>query len=75
METIEHRVNFLEPPPDIVEGQPKWKVEEIVGTKLFGKSKKRQYQVRWKGYSQAHDTWEPEENGFAKELVQRFKEK
>ena len=73
-ETIEHRINFLEPPPDIVEGQPKWEVEEIVGTRLFGKNK-RQYWVRWKGYSQAHDTWEPKENVFAKELILKFKEK
>ncbi len=74
-ETKEHRINFLEPPPDIVEGQPEWEVEEIVDTRLFGKNKKRQYQVRWKGYSQAHDTWEPKTNVFAKELIQRFKEK
>jgi len=58
-----------------VEGQPEWEVEEIVGTRLFGKNKKRQYQVRWKGYSQAHDTWEPEENVFAEELIREFKEK
>ncbi len=74
-ETKEHGINFLEPPPDIVEGQPEWKVEEIIDTRLFGKNKKRQYRVRWKGYLQAHDTWEPEENVFAEELIQRFKEK
>ena len=74
-ETKEHGINFLEPPPDVVEGQPEWEVEEIVGTRLFGKNKKRQYQVRWKGYSQAHDTWEPEENVFAEELIREFKEK
>ncbi len=45
-ETIEHGVNFLELPPDIVEGQPEWEVEEIVSTRLFGKNKKRQYWVR-----------------------------
>ncbi len=74
-ETKEHGINFLEPLPNIVEGQPKWEVEEIVGTRLFGKNKKRQYRVKWRGYSQAHDTWEPEENVFAEELIQRFKEK
>src|SRR5713226_4459516 len=74
-ETIEQWINFLELQPDIVERQPEWKVEEIIGTRLFGKNKKRQYQVRWKGYSQAHDTWENEEDVFAEELVQRFKEK
>ncbi len=28
-ETIEHGPNFLEPPPDIIKGQPEWEVKAI----------------------------------------------
>ena len=29
-ETQQHRPNFLEPPPDIIEGEPEWEVEQIL---------------------------------------------
>jgi hypothetical protein len=29
-ETSQHGLNFLEPPPDIVEGEPEWEVERVI---------------------------------------------
>jgi len=29
-ETDQHSPNFLEPPPDILEGEPEWEVEQIL---------------------------------------------
>jgi len=29
-ETDQHGPNFLEPPPDILEGEPEWEVEQIL---------------------------------------------
>jgi hypothetical protein len=72
-ETPEYGTNFLEPPPELIDGEQEWKVEEIIGTRLFGKKKQRQYRVRWKGYSPAHDTWEPEKNIHAPALIEQFK--
>src|SRR5216684_4075827 len=74
-ETQEHGPNFLEPPPEIIEGQEEWEVEKIVNRRFFGKKKTKQYLVKWKGYSDAHNTWEPEENIFANELIQQYKGK
>ena len=71
-ETREHGPNFLEPPPDIIEGEPEWEVKAIVGMRHFGQKQKKQYRIRWKGYSEAHDTWEPEENIHAPELILQF---
>jgi hypothetical protein len=55
-ETMEHGPNFLEPPPDLIEGHPEWEVEAIVVMRHFGPKKKKQYRVHWKGYSNAEDT-------------------
>ena len=71
-ETEEHGVNFTEPPPDLVEDHEEYEVEQILDTRLFGRWKKRQYLIKWKGYAEAHNSWEPEENVNAPELVKEF---
>jgi hypothetical protein len=71
-ETEEHGRNFPEPPPDLINGEGEWEVECIVGMRHFGHNKTLQYRVWWKGYSEAHDTWEPKENVHAPDLVSTF---
>jgi hypothetical protein len=62
----------VEPPPDIINGEPEWEVEAIIGMCHYGLKKKRQYCVHWKGYSNAYDTWEPEENLNAPALLAQY---
>lgn len=46
-------------------------VEKIIMRKGVGK--RRLYRIRWAGFSDAHNSWEPEENlGGAKKLVREF---
>src|SRR5712675_1816770 len=71
-ETVEHGKNFLEPPPDIIEGEEEWEVEQILDKRIFGRSKKLQFLVRWKGYSPAHDQWVNKEDMAADDLVKIF---
>jgi hypothetical protein len=70
-----HGPNYVEPPPDIIEGEPEWEVEQILDTRIFGQTKKQQYCICWKGYSPAHNSWEPEENIHAPELFKAFQKK
>src|SRR5579863_7168245 len=69
-ETPEHGRNFEEPPPDLVEGQLEWEVEKIL--QEWTQRGKKQYLIRWKGYSDTHDSWEPEAYLNAPELLQAF---
>src|SRR5882757_443625 len=71
-ETVEHGENFLEPPPDIIEGEEEWEVEQVLGKRHFGQGKRLQYLVRWKGYSPAHDQWINKEDMAADDLVRIF---
>lgn len=34
-ETTAHRPNFLEPPPDLIEGKPEWEVEQILRDRIY----------------------------------------
>jgi hypothetical protein len=71
-EMKEHGANFPEPPPDLVEGKEEYKVEQVLDSRWDGCRKKLQYLLKWRGYSQAHDSWEPAEQVHAPELVDRF---
>ena len=59
-ENEEHGRNFLEPPPDIIEGEEEYEVEAVLNHKGTGRCRK--YLIKWKGYSSADNTWEPEVN-------------
>ena len=71
-ETAIHGPNYHNPPPDVIDGQPEWEVEEVMDKRRFGRKKELQYRIRWKGYSQAHDSWEPAENIHAPALIEEY---
>ena len=71
-ETEEHGPNYHKPPPDVIEGEPEWEVEQIVGARCFGHAKQLQYRVKWVGYSDAHDTWETVDDVHAPQLTAEF---
>ena len=63
------------PPPDsvVVDGEEEYEVEAIVGHKTTRGGIR--YQIKWKGYSSAENTWEPESALIpnAKEILQQYK--
>ena len=72
-ETKMHGPNYSQPPPDLVDGEEEFKVEQILGMKQMGRVHKTHYLVKWKGYPTSDNSWEPEKNLNAEELITKFR--
>ena len=71
-ETAEHGSNYVQLPPDIVEGEEEYEVERIMNSRRHGQKKKLQFLIQWKGYSSAHDSWEDATGVRAPALVEEY---
>src|SRR5713226_7234637 len=58
-ETKEHRENYSRPPPDLVGGGEQYEVKAIRSHRRHGKGRQLQYLVKWLGYPESDNTWEP----------------
>ena len=69
-ETTTNGQKYQEPTPDLINGQPEWEVDQILGARR--RRNQLQYLVRWKGFSEAHDSWEPLTHIKADDLIAEF---
>ena len=59
------------PEPIEVEGQPEYEVEEVLDSRL--KKGKLEYLIKWSGYTDEYNTWEPVSNlENSKEAIEDF---
>jgi hypothetical protein len=74
-ETTAHGPNFLRPPPDLIDGEEEFEVERIISHRRHGRSRTLQYLVKWKGYPESNNTWEPAAQIHAPDLLQAYHRK
>jgi hypothetical protein len=68
-----HSANYQRPPPDLVEGEEEYEVETVLVARHFGRGKKLQYLVKWKGYPDSDNQWINKEDVFADDAIREFK--
>ena len=73
-ETIMHGANYQRPPPDLVDNTEEYEVEKILDSRLFGRRRRLQYLVKWKGYPDSDNMWVDKDDVFADNKVRTFKE-
>ncbi len=57
--TKEHRENYSRPQPDLIDNREQYEVKTIRSHQCQGRRKQLQYLIKWKGYPESNNTWEP----------------
>jgi Chromo (CHRromatin Organisation MOdifier) domain len=71
-ETKEKGPNFAQPLPELIEGEEEYKVEAIRNHRRQGQSKQLHYLIKWKGYPESDNTWEPADQVHAPDLIKLY---
>jgi len=72
--TPTHGPNYERLPPDLVDGSEEYEVEKILDLRHFGRRRKLQYLVKWKGYPNLDNQWVNKEDIFAEDAIREFEE-
>jgi Chromo (CHRromatin Organisation MOdifier) domain len=71
-ETPSHGPNFTQPPPDLIDGEEEYEVEQIHVHWRWGRNKTLQYLIKWKGYPKSDNTWENTDQIHAPTLIKLY---
>ena len=71
-ETNAHGPNYERPAPDVIEGEPEWEVESILGSRLYGRRRELQFLIKWKGFPSSENSWEAAPDVHAPLLIADF---
>lgn len=55
---------LIPPTPTLVDGEPWYEVEAVLARRIRKSGRKtiREFLIKWKGYDESHNSWEPESN-------------
>ena len=72
-ETEFHGPNYAWPPPDLIGEEEQYEVEQVLDERNYGRWKKKQYLVKWKGYPDSDNQWlDAKDMENAQELIAEF---
>jgi hypothetical protein len=72
VETPLHGPNFTRPPPDLIDGEEEYEVDQIRSHRRWGHHKTLQYLIKWKGYPKSDNTWEDADQIHAPALIKLY---
>lgn len=70
-ETDAYGETFSQPPPELIDGEEEYEVEEIITDRK--KRRKKQFLVKWKGYPSSENSWVNEQDLNAPELLEEYR--
>jgi hypothetical protein len=73
IETDFHGPNYTRPPPDLINEEEEYEVEQVLSSRRHGKGHKVQYLVKWKGYPDSDNEWVNWDDMHAEEALEDFR--
>ena len=73
-ETPFHGENYQRPSAELVQGIEEYEVKVVLDMRHYGRKKKRQYLVRWKGYPDHDNEWVDHTDMHAPEAIKEYEE-
>ena len=67
-----HGPNFSRPPPDLIDDEEEQEIEHILAHQYFGKKKRLQYLIKWKGFPESENEWVSPLHMHAPDLIQQY---
>ena len=74
-ETAFHGANYMRPPPDLINDEEEYEVEQILDSRTKGRTCKVQYLVKWVGYRDSDNQWLDVEQLTADNAIKEFKKR
>ena len=74
-ETAFHGVNYMRPPPDLINDEEEYEVEQILDSRVRGHNRRIQYLVKWMGYPDSDNQWLDADQLTADDAIREFKER
>ena len=71
-ETTIHGPNFSRPPPDLINDEEEQEIEHILAHRYFGKRKRLQYLIKWKGFPESKNEWVSPLHMHAPDLIRQY---
>ena len=65
----------MRPPPDLINGEEEYEIEEVLQSRKFRRERKVQYLVKWKGYPDLENQWVDWDDLHADKALVDFKKK
>ena len=74
-ETAFHGPNYTRPPPDLIDNEEEYEVEQILDLRVRGRNRRIQYLVKWVGYLDSDNQWLDADQLTADNTIREFKER
>jgi len=72
-ETEAYGVTYPQPPPELIDGEEEYEVEEIIDDRYNCRKRKKQYLVKWVGYPPSENSWVDQADLHAPELEKEYR--
>jgi Chromo (CHRromatin Organisation MOdifier) domain len=63
----------IQPPPELIDGEKEYKIEDIIDDRYNQSKRKRQYLVKWIGYPASENSWVNKQDLHSDELLADYR--